>query len=287
MQMNFDAVTIWIFAFFSFCLGACISSFLNVVIWRVPRGESICHPPSHCPKCNSPIPWWCNVPILSWALLKGRCVKCKAPIPFRYILVELLGAALFLCAFWRYGTYAPFAWLWIALMIVGTFIDLDHQLLPDFVTVGGMVYGVVLSAAFWALGAFTSVSLPDMTGHVFYVSPLKSVLGLAVGFGLLWFVRFIGSAAFKREAMGMGDVFLMGAVGAIFGVEAVVVSLVLSSLFGSLVGFSMILLAKTRLGGFTAIPYGPFICAGCLSWMFYGPEIWRWYANLLTGPRPF
>ncbi len=285
--MRFDTITIFVLALFSFCIGACIASFLNVVIWRIPRGESVCYPPSHCPNCNSYIPWWCNIPILSWIFLRGKCINCKTPISFRYLLIELLGAALFLCAFWRYGLYAPLAWVWISLMIVGTFIDFDHQLLPDFVTVGGMIYGVLLSIVFSAIASFTEFSIPNITGHVFYVTPLKSLIGLAAGFGLLWFVRFIGTVAFKREAMGLGDVFLMGAVGAIFGVEAVVVSLVLSSLIGSIVGFAMVLLAKAKIGGFTAIPYGPFICAGCLSWMFYGPEIWQWYVKLLIGPRPF
>lgn len=283
--MIIDDVTIWILAAFSFAFGSLIASFLNVVIWRVPRGESIVSPPSHCPKCNTPIRWWCNIPVLSWLFLRGKCANCKEPIPFRYILVELIGGALFFCAFWRYGYFAPLAWVWIALMIVGTFIDFDHQLLPDFVTVGGMIYGVVVSTAFWALESFTSVEISNIAPECFKIHPLQSLIGLAVGFGLLWLVRFLGSAAFKREAMGLGDVFLMGAIGAIFGVKAIVVTLILSSLYGSLVGVAMIALSKTRIGGFTAIPFGPYICAGCLTWMFYGPDLWAWYMNLLGAGR--
>ena len=109
-----------------------------------------------------------------------------------------------------------------------------------------------------------------------------SVAGLVFGFGLLWLVRWIGSKAFKREAMGMGDVFLMGAVGALFGPVAVLVTLILSSVFGSIVGIVLILLSRTKLGGFTPIPYGPYICMGCLAWMFYGPQLVNWYVHLVT-----
>ena len=153
-------------------------------------------------------------------------------------------------------------------MIVGSFIDFDHKLLPDFSTVGGMVLGV-------AYGAFCSV--------VFHSAfpILHSVSGLAFGFGLLWLVRFFGSKAFKREAMGMGDVFLMGAVGALFGPVAVLVTLILSSVFGSAVGLSAVALSKTRLGRFTEIPYGPYICLGCVVWMFWGPKLVDAYLSLL------
>ena len=267
-----------ILAFFSFWLGACIASFLNVVIWRAPRGESIVSPPSHCPKCNSPIKWYQNIPILSWLALRGKCANCRAPISPRYILIETLGGVLFLAAFLhmlKFGLPLHFLvvyWIWIALMIVGSFIDFDHQLLPDFVTVGGMALGLVANAYesffFW--------------GKIYWENfLLYCVGGLAFGFGLLWLVRCLGSKAFKREAMGMGDVFLMGAVGALFGPIAVIVTLILSSVFGSIVGVVLIILSKTKLGGFTPIPYGPYICMGCLAWMFYGPQLVDWYMNLV------
>ncbi|MBO5751492.1 MAG: prepilin peptidase, partial [Kiritimatiellae bacterium] len=184
-----------LFGFFSFSLGACVASFLNVVIWRVPRGESIVSPPSHCPKCGSSIRWWQNVPIISWLVLRGKCANCKTPISPRYIIVEFIGAVLFLAVFLR--ILAPFLhiiaadasflwpkivillvlWVWVALMIVGSFIDFDHKLLPDFVTVGGMILGVVN-------GAISSA----ISGRLFPI--LVSVSGLAFGFGLLWLVRF-------------------------------------------------------------------------------------------------
>ena len=268
---------------FSFMMGACIASFLNVVIWRVPRGESIVSPPSHCPKCGAEIRWWQNLPILSWLALRGKCAKCRAPISPRYIIVETIGGVLFLAAFWRFGEFAPFMWVWLALMIAGSFIDFDHQLLPDFVTVGGMVYGVVLSLASWLVAPYLRVpALPLYPAlQPFAAPPLNSLIGLAFGFSLLWLVRWLGTKAFKREAMGMGDVFLMGAVGALFGPVAVLMTLVLSSLFGSVVGIALVLAAKARIGRFVAIPYGPYICLGCLAWMFWGPELVAWYVSLV------
>ena len=191
--------------------------------------------------------------------------------------MELLGGLLFLAAFLhmlKFGLPLHFLvvyWIWIALMIVGSFIDFDHQLLPDFVTVGGMALGLVANAYdsffFW--------------GKIYWENYLLyCVGGLVFGFGLLWLVRWVGSKAFRREAMGMGDVFLMGAVGALFGPVAVLVTLILSSVFGSIVGVGMILLSKTKLGKFVAIPYGPYICLGCLAWMFWGPRLVHWYLSL-------
>ena len=278
-----DSDLILVCSAFSFAIGACIASFLNVVVWRVPRGESIVSPPSHCPKCGAAIRWWQNIPILSWLALRGRCAKCRAPISPRYIMVEALGGLLFLAAFWKFGLLAPFAWVWISLMIVGSFIDFDHQLLPDFVTVGGMAYGVALSvvSALVAPGAAALQCPPYPSLQPFGFAPFNSLAGLAFGFGLLWLVRFVGSKAFKREAMGMGDVFLMGAVGALFGPIAVLVTLVLSSVFGSVAGIGMMAVAKVRPGRFVAIPYGPYICLGCLAWMFFGPEVVGWYLGIL------
>ena len=281
--MTHDPFIRGVFEAFAFTLGACIASFLNVVIWRVPRGESVSSPPSHCPKCGSPIPWWCNLPIVSWIVLRGRCRSGREGISFRYPLVEFIGGVLFLAAFWRYGYFAPLAWVWIALMIVGSFIDFDHMLLPDFVTVGGMIYGAIVSVAFWAVKAFTPYHFHNFAAQNFEIPVLHSILGLLLGFGLLWLVRFFGTIAFKREAMGLGDVFLMGAVGAIFGPVAVVATLILSALYGSIIGTVMIALNKTRLGKYTSIPFGPYICLGCLTWMFYGPEMVDLYIGILTG----
>lgn len=255
---------------FSFMLGACVASFLNVVIWRAPRGESVVFPPSHCPKCSSRIRWWQNIPILSWLALRGKCANCKMPISPRYILIELLGALLFVAAFWKWqgSIETIFMWIWIALMIAGSFIDFDHKLLPDFTTVGGMVLGLIYGAI---LSYFEKSYIPLMC----------SGIGLVLGFGMLWLIRFLGTLAFKREAMGLGDVFLMGAVGALFGPISVLAVLILSSLFGSVVGLTMVALSRARLGKFVEIPFGPYICFSCLIWMFFSTELLNWYLRVI------
>jgi len=284
----FDTEIRLILAITSFSLGACVASFLNVVIWRVPRGESIVLPPSHCPKCNAPIRWYQNLPILSWLALGGKCANCREPISARYIFVEMLGGILFLVAFWKsWPAESPVwvtvlnigvMWTWLSLMIVGTMIDFDHKLLPDFVTVGGIVLGVAESAV-WTISNFTCGRGPSFFFNIYPI--LFSLCGLAMGSGLLWLIRYFGSKAFGREAMGMGDVLLMGAVGAMFGPIAVLFSLILSSLLGSLIGVSMLAFTKTRLGRCVEIPYGPYICIACTIWMFFGNQLVAWYLNLL------
>jgi len=163
-------------------------------------------------------------------------------------------------------------------MIVGSFIDFDHKLLPDFVTVGGMILGV----AYWALVSVSHNNFAfDFANLEMYLPIAFSLTGLATGFGLLWLIRWLGSKAFGREAMGLGDVFLMGAVGALFGPVAVFVTLMLSSVFGSVAGVSIMALSKTRFARNVEIPYGPYICLGCLVWMFAGPELVDAYLKIL------
>lgn len=271
-------VSIWVFA-----LGAVISSFLNVVIWRVPRGESIISPPSHCPSCGAKIRWWCNIPVFSYIILRGRCYDCGKRYSPRYAVVEFLGGALFLlCHLFYPWWYAPFLWIWISLMIVGSFIDIDHYLLPDFVTVGGMIYGVLLSFFFAVLPEF--VPVPPASSP--FPGILMSFAGLAFGTGIMLFLRFLGSKVFRREALGMGDVLLLGAVGAIFGPVAALFTLMASSVFGSVAGGLTLVFSRSRVTGGKIIPYGPYICLACLVWMFAGDGIVQWYLKLIGVAKP-
>lgn len=267
-----DPIIFHILEVFSFCLGAVVASFLNVVIYRVPNGMSIVKPASHCPKCKTPIKWYHNIPIFAWLYLRGKCAYCKAPFSPRYALVELLGGIVFLMAFEEFGAdYAftlPFVWIWLSLMIVGTFIDFDHKLIPDFVTVGGMLLGIIM-------GGLASLFTYDS----YWI--LSSLAGMGLGFGLFWIIRFIGGIVFKREAMGLGDVFLMGAVGAMTGWRGVVTTLMISSISGSIVGLGLIGLNKAKIGKFIEIPFGPYICFGCFVYIFWGGALVDWYLKLL------
>jgi len=288
----------WLFCGYAFFFGASIASFLNVCIWRIPREESIVSPPSHCPKCNARIRWYQNIPIFSWLALRGRCANCREPISPRYIGVELLGGILFLCAFaqWAnnpagvfrslyypplgmamYHSFAmvPVTWLVFAGLILGSFVDIDHQWIPDRVTIGGMLLGVPLSCL-----------VPELQREAAWTGALVwSLVGLAFGFGLLWLVGEVFSRIFKKDAMGFGDVKLMGAIGAFFGPAAVVFCLIVSSLLGSVIGIAMILRGRAKFGGYTAIPYGPYIALAAVLWTFWGHGLISWYMALLR-PGP-
>lgn len=273
------------FAVLSFMWGACIGSFLNVCIYRIPRDESVVHPGSHCPSCNQPIAWYQNIPVFAWLALRGRCAKCHTSISPRYIGVELLTAVLFLLAWLTFDlvqgprplglapitspAVVPVYWLVIMGLVLGTFVDFEHMIIPDRVTIGGMI-----------LGLLASMLVPALHGADTWISGgIQSLIGLAVGFGSLWAVAVLGEFAFKKEAMGFGDVKLMGAVGAFFGWEAVLVTLIIASFSGTIVGVGLILARQKEMQ--SKIPFGPYLATGTLIWMFWGPQLWNAYLNLL------
>jgi len=271
-----------LFSVFSALFGACVGSFLNVCIYRMPREESVVRPRSHCPHCGVLIPWHQNIPVVSWVFLRGKCASCKGPIAMRYILVELLTATLFLAVFLKWAipddlhlisvahpAMVPVYWLFIAGLILGTFIDFDHYILPDTVTVGGMVVGPLLSMA-----------LPVLHGReVWWQGGVMSLLGMAVGFGLLLTVSFLGEKAFKKEAMGFGDVKLIGAIGAFLGWKAVLFTIFVSSFLGSVIGLLLILFRRGKLQG--RIPFGPYLSMGAVIWIFYGSTLVGVYLRLM------
>ena len=246
---------------FVFLAGLCIGSFLNVCIWRIPREESIVWPGSHCPACNHKIAPRDNIPLLSWLVLNGKCRHCHAPISPRYFVVELLTGALFAGLWFVHGwsLQTPVYLFFAGALILGTFVDFDHLLLPDRVTLGGMVAGPILSFAFPVLQG-QSERLPAL---------IQSALGLALGYGILRLVAAIGRLVLKREAMGMGDVKLLGAIGACLGWQAVLFTIFVSSLSGTVLGFTLIALGKKELQ--SKIPYGPHIALAAVLWMFCGP----------------
>lgn len=280
-----------LFGFFSLAVGCCIASFLNVCIWRLPRNESVVRPGSHCPHCNAPIRWYQNIPVLSYIALGGKCASCRRPISMRYAVVELIGGILFLMAYLQWAMPAmlgdapalgmrplngflavPVSWLAMSGLILGSFIDLEHFYLPDRVTIGGMLIGVP-----------ASMLLPELQLERTWLGGLCwSAGGMAFGFLFLWGMGWLFSRLFRKDALGFGDVKLMGAVGAFFGPTAVLFVLVVSSIVGSVVGIALMVRGKARLGGFTAVPYGPFIAVATLVWMFWGPQLAATYLNLLA-----
>ncbi|MBI4661291.1 MAG: prepilin peptidase [Verrucomicrobia bacterium] len=343
-----------------FVLGSMVGSLLNVCIHRMPRGESIVSPGSHCPRCNYSIPWYLNIPILTWLWLRGRCAHCGEPISVRYLIVELLTGLAFLACWLAYGHDSVLLALAYALLlsgfIVATFIDFEHFIIPDEITLGGIAAGFLCSAVVPALHGITERA-PALR---------QSFIGIAVGAGLIYGILRLGKLLFgrerivlepgtriiftetaiqlpdreipyeekfyrktdaielegkrvllhdrsyisavsvrltpdrlqigedsflpeevphmevttdeiifPREAMGLGDVKFMGAIGAFLGWKAVVFSLMFSSVIGSLVGVTLILLKRQAWS--SRIPYGPYIALAATGWIFGGRQLTEWW----------
>ncbi len=342
-----------------FVLGSMVGSFLNVCIYRMPRGESVVSPPSHCPHCGYSIPWYLNLPLVTWVYLRGRCRNCGAGISVRYFLVELLTALLFLGCWLSAGErsagLALVRCLVMAGLLVATFIDFEHLIIPDEITLGGMVAGFLCSFLVPSVQGVQSTA----------VALEQSLLGMGVGAGVVYgivrmgkllygrqrmdfgsptMVRFtetavllpsgempyeevfyrksdaiqaqakrvemvdrcyvdvpvrlspsrlqVGKDRFRpeeveflevltdrlvlpREAMGLGDVKFMGAIGAFLGWQAVLFSLMVSAMVGAVVGLGLIALGKREWS--SRLPYGPYIALAAVVWVFWGPQILWWW----------
>jgi leader peptidase (prepilin peptidase)/N-methyltransferase len=244
----------------TFAFGAVVGSFLNVVIYRLPRGESLAFPPSRCPHCGSGVRPWDNVPILSYAILGGRCRDCRARISARYPLVEALTAILSAALWLKYGASLvwPVYFVLTCGLIAVTFIDIDHMIIPDSLSLGGIAVGFVCS----------------------FFTPLgwaASLVGAAVGGGSLLAVYLGYYALTRREGMGLGDVKLMAAIGAFLGWKAVLFTIFASSVVGSIVGGA---LAGFRLR--QAVPFGAFLAPAAIAYLLWGPKLIDWYVGLLS-----
>jgi leader peptidase (prepilin peptidase)/N-methyltransferase len=243
----------------AFLVGLALGSFLNVVITRLPLGEQVFTGRSRCPQCRTPLPMRDNLPLLSYFLLKGRCRVCGAPIPARYPLVELLGGILAAALWWRFPhqavllAYGPFA----AALLALSAIDLEHRLLPDAITLPGTALGLVLA-----------LFLPHLTW-------VEAVTGAAVGALLFFAIAWIYQRLAGRRGLGGGDVKLMALIGAFLGLQSLPFILFVSAALGSLAGLVTVLLTgKWRQGQWrvTAIPYGPFLAAAALLYLFVQPR---------------
>ena len=242
-------------------LGLAVGSFLNVCIHRLPRGESLALPPSRCPACEYRLRWFDNIPVVSYALLAGRCRKCRSPISIRYPLIELATMALFVIHGEVFGWSALLVprLLFACAMIVLFAIDLEHHLLPNVITLPAIAVGLISSAV-----------LPP--------GIVDALIGVVVGGGVLW---LIGEAYFRysgHEGMGGGDVKMLAMIGAFLGWKLVLVTLVLSSVAGSVIGLFVILIKR---GGMKyALPYGTFLALGALVASLAGDQIVNWYVSL-------
>ena len=246
----------------AFVLGSITGSFLNVCIHRIPAGTSIVSPPSACPSCGTPIRFYDNIPILSYLLLLGRCRSCKTRISARYPLVEGLNGILWMLLVLRYG----FGWgtaaqcVFVSALLVITFIDLDHQIIPDVISLPGIPLAILA-------GVFI---LPDPFLRGALLGWKNSVIGAALGFGLFYLI-----AVLSRGGMGGGDIKLMGMIGGMVGWKGVLLTTFSGSLFGALAGIGLMIFAGG--GRKTKVPFGPFLAAGAMLCLFLGQDILGWY----------
>lgn len=263
-----------------FIFGLVFGSFMNVVIYRLPRGLSIIRPASRCPDCGNAIKPCDNIPVLSFLILKGRCRYCGTRISLRYPTVEFLNGILWVICVYRFGlslSVLPVFFL-ISSMIVITFIDLEHLIIPDHITIPGTLIGLALS--------------PFMVDPFFRIETLginTSLIGATVGVLLFLGIAFFGRMLFKKEALGGGDIKLMAMVGAFTGWKGVIVTTFIGSLIGSIVGIFIILRRKKREGvsnsrgpvieldSETVIPFGPYLSIGAILSILMGQEIWSLY----------
>jgi leader peptidase (prepilin peptidase)/N-methyltransferase len=267
-----------------FAVGLVIGSFLNVCIVRLPRGGSIVTPPSHCPRCQSSVKFYDNIPIISFLLLRGKCRNCGEPISWQYPLVELMNALFYVWIvheFWLGGE----AFLMMVLcssLIVITFIDLDHLIIPDIITLPGMLVGLSLAPFFMSpLGDQLPFHLDQLLPHAgpYLTGFLNSLIGLILGGGPLLAIGWIWEKLRHVEAMGGGDVKLMGMVGSFLGWKGALLTIMLGALTGSVIGVLLIALNRHKIG--KHIPFGPFLAAGAVASAFYGPDIVSWYLGLI------
>ena len=246
----------------SFIFGALVGSFLNVCIFRLPNEESIIWPGSHCPHCKNAIKFYDNIPVVSYFLLRGRCRYCKGSISLQYPLVEGITALSSLFLIIKFGPSMSylFYFAFVAALIVITVIDLYHQIIPDVISLPGI-----------GMGLLASLLIPQIT---FF----NSLIGILLGGGSLFIVATFYQWLFKREGMGGGDIKLLAMIGAFLGWKAVLLTILLSSLIGSVTGILMMVVKGKDFK--YAIPFGPFLSLGAVISLFYGEEIVRWYLYL-------
>ena len=267
------------FMFLVALFGAIMGSFFNMLIYRVPRRLSIIGPSSFCPACGKPIPWWANVPIISYLLLRGKCVHCKQSIPVRYLVVEVITSVAYALLYWRNLEAGILQWsietLFVSLLIIVTFTDLETYLIPDVFSLGGLVAGLALSP--WNR----------------VVTVMDAFLGAFVGGGILFVIAYGYYKARGIEGMGGGDIKLLAMIGAFTGWKGALVALFISAFTGAVVGLIVFVIGKSRSACedsassdsqkqsalSTMIPYGPFLAFGGLLALLWGKMFWTWYLS--------
>ncbi len=254
---------------FAFILGAVVGSFLNVCIYRLPGKESLVFPASHCPSCGYKIKPYDNIPLLSYLLLGGRCRSCKDRISMQYPVVELVNGLLALFLFIKFGISPTFfaMFLFCSSLVVIFFIDLEHRIIPDVISIPGIVLGFIFS--FFIDDVYKTNEILGWS---------NSLIGIVVGGGSLMLVAYVYQLVTRKEGMGGGDIKLLAMMGAFLGWISVPFIIFASSLTGSLIGITLMMAQKKNSK--LAIPFGPFLAFGAILYIFFGKQLINWYLNI-------
>jgi len=252
-----------LFALYSILIGLALGSFINVCIYRLPLGKSILRPPSSCPHCDRKIRFYDNIPLISYLILLGRCRYCGHPISRRYPAVEALTGLISLALFTRYGLNYQYAamLLFTGALVTVSFIDLEHQIIPDRISLPGIAAGLTNAV---------------IMGHI---SLVDSLIGIFAGGGILFLIGKAYQLITGREGMGGGDVKLLAMIGAWLGWKSLAFVALFASLTGAVLGSAFLFLSGK--GYRVRIPFGPFLCLGALFYLFFGRQFVNWYLHLL------
>lgn len=245
-------------------LGLILGSFVNVLVHRLPREKSIISPASHCPDCQTPIRWFYNIPVVGYLILGGRCSQCRRPISPRYPMIEVLTGLLFIACVQNSGLNLVTilrGWPLMVLFVTITFIDLEHRIIPDVLSISGVVMGIL-----------TSWMVPEL-GWV------QSILGAGFGFAFFYFLAWIYYARTGQSGLGGGDIKFLAMIGAFLGPSGVITTVLISSVTGSIVGVLWALASRQGRVMKLAIPYGPFLVIGALCYYFWGEGLWLRFMN--------
>jgi len=276
---------------FAFLLGLCVGSFLNVCVYRLPRGMSLLRPASHCPFCDEPILWHDNIPVIGWLKLRGLCRSCGVLISPRYMLVELLTGVVFLWIFAVHraapadtvlaGVEALAAYsLLAAALIAASFVDIERMIIPDEISIGGMYIAPIACLFFPAIiphDTYLTLWLLERAGlaHSAHLAGFTaSILGMGIGAAVVYFAGLLGRSLFRKEAMGFGDVKLMAMVGAFIGWQWVVLAFFTGCVLGAVVGVALLIRRRD-----THIPFGPYLAGGSIIAMLHGDAVWHVFWN--------
>jgi leader peptidase (prepilin peptidase) / N-methyltransferase len=260
----------WFLYIIAGLLGAILGSFANVCIVRLPADESIVRPASHCPSCGHTLSWWENIPILSYLILRARCRGCGAFISPIYPAVEVICLLLSLLTWWKFGNpleYFLYFCLLIIPLVIISFIDLEHRIIPNEISIPGIFVGIGVHTILAGSGGYGAAAI-------------DSIIGAVAGGGALFLVAFVYEKIKKQEGLGGGDIKLIAMLGAFFGWRASIFILFASSVIGSIVGLLMIAVLRKDMK--YAIPFGPFLAAAGLVYLFVGREILHWYLGMFV-----